>query len=327
MDLVRTRPSRSDVWLPPISQGTLVHTDENEHFSLKPAMPSDYLAIFPLILTELPKYYLHINYDFFLNIIQKHHAFLSFYRKLLARKPSHSLRSVYFQNLKLLLALRDTRTAELKGFTTLTFKQPCLIKFGPSMILPEYRNSGLYSKLIELREKFVFKHFSPAKLYMTTPAGATVIWKTLLKHRYIIEGELQDQYMPGVTEFILSKTLKHGPCPSIYNAPPQSPRNKTSSILKSTLGPSKWIKIIPKRGGSTKINLNTNPDLSLDSLAETLLQVESLLSKSGARKIYIHSQNSHHLFDMLLDIHYRLEGIVSHPSLENGLLILSKLLR
>ncbi len=118
----------------------------------------------------------------------------------------------YFSLQKNVLILTSSEQAPL-GLTVATTKLGGSVKFGPTLILPLFRGLGLYHAIIDLREKY-YRDQGARKLYCTVPETKPEVWRTLMKHGYIIEAKLRSQYRPGVTEYVLAKLLQNTGLPS-----------------------------------------------------------------------------------------------------------------
>lgn len=93
------------------------------------------------------------------------------------------------------------------GFTVVSEKRGGSIKFGPTIIVPEFRGQGVGSSFRNLIEK-EYEAFGYRKSYSTTNFNNVSAINYILRIGYTIEAHLKDHYEIGKDELVLSKFLK-----------------------------------------------------------------------------------------------------------------------
>lgn len=111
----------------------------------------------------------------------------------------------YFTKFKTLWKLVSEDGLTL-GFSVVTEKRGGSVKFGPSIVVKDYRHQGYGSVLRTLLEDH-YRELGYRKSYLTTNATNTNAFSYLLKIGYKIELHLKQHYTKADDEIVLSKFL------------------------------------------------------------------------------------------------------------------------
>lgn len=92
------------------------------------------------------------------------------------------------------------------GFSVATEKRGGSVKFGPTMVVKDYRNQGIGSQFRLLLEDH-YRKLGYRKVYLTTNSSNTAVLSYLMKLGYKIELHLKQHYTIKDDEIVLSKFL------------------------------------------------------------------------------------------------------------------------
>lgn len=159
------------------------------------------------------------------------------------------------------------RRTRLLGFTVAAEKDGQRVKFGPSIVLPQHRNSQ-YAVVMRVVAEEIFRRRGAALAYSTCQAINAPARRYVMRAGYRLAASLRDHYAPGSTELVFTKQLA-GDRPCALDAP---------SDVSAT----------PKRGGSMKLHLPfsapTAEGMSSEHFLESMLRTARL--RAAARKLY-----------------------------------------
>jgi len=110
----------------------------------------------------------------------------------------------YFTIRKKVWALAHEERSEMLAFTVASEKRGGSVRFGPTVVLPEYQGLGLYTVLTRLREQ-LYSSRGFRKWYCTCPENCTKIRLTLSKQGYMTEAILREQFRVGTNELVIGK--------------------------------------------------------------------------------------------------------------------------
>lgn len=110
-----------------------------------------------------------------------------------------------FTKRKLVLTVKS-KSGQLIGFTTLTFKRGGSVKTGPTILLPRFRHHG-YGLALRHAVEENLRNKGVRKIYCTCPANDLAIIKHLLTAGYQIEAHLDKHYSRNHGELIFGKFL------------------------------------------------------------------------------------------------------------------------
>jgi predicted transcriptional regulator len=106
------------------------------------------------------------------------------------------------------------RGSEILGFTVATEKRGGSVKFGPTILAPEFRGQRIGSEFRLLVEK---EYPKARKFYNTLPDDNLAALRYVLRADYYVEAHLRRQYKSDRGELVVGKLLK--PAASITAAP------------------------------------------------------------------------------------------------------------
>jgi len=111
----------------------------------------------------------------------------------------------YFTKKKTIWKLINNENRIL-GFSVATEKRGGSVKFGPTIVVKDYRNQGIGSFFRFLLENY-YRDLGCRKAYLTTNASNTTVISYLIKLGYKIELHLKQHYTKKDDEIVLSKFL------------------------------------------------------------------------------------------------------------------------
>lgn len=133
----------------------------------------------------------------------------------------------YFTIRKTIWALDDG--GGLQAFVVAAEKRGGSVKFGPTIVRPEFQGRGLAGRLWGLVED-VYRTENKRKVYGTWPAMRHDVLKFASQMEWRIEALLTEQYRAGQDEFVAGKFLHPGASPVRYNDPESMPEVQAVAV-------------------------------------------------------------------------------------------------